>query len=234
MASPTLPVSDFQRDQILTAAIRLTGILRYGQTPSPAQISAAAMSFQLVLDELQMDNVSLVQKERTTQALTDGTASYTLAAGTLDIALSTGDLAGYITNTAGDNIGQVHSMTLDEYRALDDNTEEGIPTRVYVEKQNTTKLLFWPVPSSSTYTFNYVKIRLLNQSDSGDCTMDLRRIWAPYCVFATAVYVALDNSMPEKAAMFKRWADEKKALARVGDSEQGRVRFSVRHNGRNW
>lgn len=235
MTSPTLPVTDFQRDQILTAAIRLTGILPYGEEPLPEVIDAAAMAFQLVLDELQSDNVLLTQRERTTQALTSGTASYTLATDTLDIEVGPNGIAGSIITAAGEAETLVTAMALHEYSAIAiKDTMAARPSRVYVEKKNTTTLVFWPVPDSSTISFRYTRIRLLMQSDTGATTMDLRRTWTPYCTFATAAQIALQNSMFEKAQMLRGWAENLKTSARSGDAERGPIKLRIRHSGRNW
>lgn len=235
MTAPTVAVNDFQRDQILTAAIRLTGILPYGKEPSADMIAATSMHFEMMLDELMADNIVRKQVERTTQALTASTATYSLAADTLDVELASGDVAGTVYGTtSGDAESQVTVISLGDYMKLSSKTTSGRPSRVLIEKGTTTNLTFWPVPDSSDLTFRYARVRLLFQSGTGATTMDLRRTWTPYAVFRTAVGVCMDNSLFERAQLLDTWAKERKALAQAGDTERGNIRFRVGHSGRNW
>jgi len=234
VTAPTISVPDFQRDQILTAAIRLTGILPYGKQASADMIAATNVHFLLVLDELQSDNIVRKQLERTTLSLVSGTAAYDLPTDVMDIELGSNDTAGTIYGATGSAETQVTVISLGDYTKLTDKATSARPSRVLVERQALTKLTFWPVPDSSSLVFRYTKVRWLMQSETGAVNMDLRRNWTSYVVYAVAVGVCLDNSLFEKAQMLKQWAAEKKALAQAGDSERGNIRFRIGHRGRNW
>ena len=236
MTAPTLSIPDFTRDEIINAAFHLCGLLPYGKLPSADQIAQSVIHLNLALAELQSDNISLSQVENDTLALTSGTAvaTYALEADALAIQVSTNGLAGTISDSTDNTVTQVRAMTRDEYMVIPNKTATGRPSRVFVDKQNATSVTFWPIPSAATYTFNFSKIRLLRQSDTGAVTSDLRRVWAPFLVYSVAVGVALDNSKVEMASVFKSWAGEKKELARAGDTEFGTIRFRIGHRGKNW
>jgi len=233
MTAPTIAVPDFQRDQILTAAIRLTGILPYEEDPSAKMLQASAMALDVVLDELMSDNIVRKQVERTTLALTSSTAAYNLAADTLDIEHGSGDTAGTVYDATNTAESIVTLISVGDYGKLSSKTTTGRPSRVLVERGALTTLTFWPVPSADM-TFRYARVRMLFTSSTGAMTLDLRRTWTAYIVFAVAVHVCLHNSMFEKAQVLDKWAKEKKQLAQAGDVERGNIRFRVGHDARNW
>jgi len=228
-------VPDFQRDQILTAAIGICGLLTDGQAPTADQIARAAMHFNVALEDLQSEGLILTTAERTTLALVSGTAEYDLPADVIDVELGQNDSAGTIFSAAGTAETIVKSMGRGEWMDIATKTSiSGNPSRVYVEKQALTKLVFWPTPNSSTISFRYTKVRLLKAGDTGAVTMDLRRSWTQYMMYATAIGVCLDNSKVEQAGMFKGWAAERLARCKAGDTQHGTIRFRVGHSGRNW
>jgi len=227
------PLPDFQRDQMLVGAIRLCGVLTAGEYPTPDQIDGALFHFRLALDELQSEGVVLTTVERTTLALVAGTAEYTLPSDVLDVAMGQDDAIGdIIGTTTGETI--VKTMGRGEWMNLAVKDVQGRPSRCYIEKQNGTKAVFWPVPDASSITFRYAKVRLLRDNDTGASTMDLRRTWAPYMTYATASGVAFDNSMTDKGNNFKALADAKLTKYKAGDQQQGSLRFQIRHNARNF
>lgn len=233
MTAPTTSVPDFQRDQILTAAIRLTGILPYGKNPSADMLAAATMHFNLVLDELQSDNIVRKQVERTTLALVASTAYYDLPTDVMDVEMGSGDVVGTVYSATNDAESQVTAISLGDFMKLTSKASAGRPSRVLVEKAALVRLTFWPVPDAAL-TFRYAKVRWLMQSGTGATTMDLRRNWTSYITYAVAVGVCLDNSLFEKAQFIRNLAAEKKALAQAGDVERGNIRFRVGHSGVNW
>lgn len=225
---------DFQRDQILTGAIRLCGLLTAGEEPSPEQIEGALFHFRLALQELQSEGTILTTTERASLILVAGTSEYALPSDVYDVALGVDDAIGAIVSAGGQGETIVKTMSRGEWMNISMKVVSGRPSRCYIEKKLTTSAVFWPTPDDSTVTFRYSKVRLLKDSDTGANTTDLRRTWAPYMTYATAVGVALDNSKTEQASLFKNWADAKLAKCKAGDVQRGNIRFQLRHNARNW
>jgi hypothetical protein len=224
---------DYQRDQLLTMSLQLSGQLNAGRQAKQADLEMAATYMNLELMTLQAEGVILRTVERTTKALTDGTASYTLATDTIDLEPGTNGQAGVVA-ASGESDTVVRLISRSEYQDISDKTVEGRPTVCYVEKQATTKLLFWPVPDDD-YTFSYSRVRLINDMDSGAVTMDLARRWLQAITFAVASQIALAKSMPiDLAGYLRSEAERMKAICRADDTQRGSMRFRLVHRGRYW
>lgn len=228
------PTPDFQRDQILTAAIRLCGLLTDGEEPSADQISQATFHLNLALQELQACDLVLTTVSRATLALVAGTAEYDLPSDVIDVELGQDDALGTIVNASGVTETIVKTMSRAEWMNIAVKTVAGRPSRAYIEKRALTRVVFWPVPDSSVSTFRYSSVTFLRGADTGATTMQTRRTWSSYLTYATASGVAFDNSMPEKAQTFLGIADKKLAACKAGDTQHGAIRMAVGRSGRNW
>jgi len=224
---------DYQRDQLLTMALQFAGQLDSGRQAKQADLEMAAGYMNLELMTLQAEGVVLRTIERTTQTLSDGTASYSLSSSTIDVEPGPNGQAGVVASSGG-NDTIVRLISRSEYLDISSKTSEGRPTMCYVEKGSTVSLLFWPTPDA-TYTFTYSRVRLLNDMDSGSVTMDLARRWLQAITYAVASQVALAKSMPLDLVSFLRSEAERlKAICRADDSQRGKVRFRLAHSGRRW
>jgi|WetSurMetagenome_2_1015567.scaffolds.fasta_scaffold147413_3 hypothetical protein len=229
------PTPDFSRDQILEQAIRMTGILNTGKAPKQAEINLAAIDFNLELQTLQAEGVILRTIERADLALVAGTAEYTLSSNIIDLELGQDDTIGTIRGSTGAAETQVKTMSRGEYLQLAvKDTVTGLPARCYVEKQAQVKLIFWPIPDSSTATFRYTGVRLLRGGDTGLVTMDLLRTWTQYLVFAVASCVAFRNSLFDRGNYLRTRADKLLEKCKAGDVQHGNITLRVGHNGVNW
>ena len=203
--------------QIIRRAFQVAGVLYSGHDTDADDEGMARDFLGLEMDALQADGVVLRFSERTTQALTASTASYTLGTDVLDVALDANSNAG-VVYTATSAEMSVLAIPRQHYLSITDKTTEGTPTMVYVEKQATTKLLFWPVPAE-TMTFRYTKVRLPFDSDAS-ATLDLARRWHKSILYAVAWQVAGAKSRPlEVVRDLRSVAGALKKEARSGDSE---------------
>jgi hypothetical protein len=235
MSTSANPTPDFQRDQILTAAIRMCGLLEGSQEPSPDQLANASFHFNLALQNLQSVGLILTTAERVSLPLISGQVSYQLASDTIDVELGQDDTIGTVL-TAGSSVEtQVKTMSRGEYMNIaSKSTLTGNPSRAYVEKQGTVSIIFWPVPNSSTITFNYTRVRLLRGGDTGAVTLDIRRTWTLYMTYFVAMGVAFESSKSDLASVFKGLADEQRKRCEAGDTQKGNIRLRVGHRARNW
>jgi hypothetical protein len=228
------PTPDFQRDQILTAAIRLCGILTDGEAASADQISQATFHLNLAIQELQACDLVLTTVSRATLALVAGTAEYDLPSDVIDVELGQDDAIGSIVSSAGATETIVKTMSRAEWMNIAVKDVAGRPSRAYVEKKALTRIVFWPVPDSSVSTFRYSSVSFLRGADTGITTMQTRRTWTSYLTYATASGVAFDNSMAEKGQAFMGIANRKLEACKAGDAQHGAIRMSVGHRARNW
>jgi hypothetical protein len=228
------PVPDLQRDQLITAAHRISGIIGPGQEPDADQIAAASIHFNLALLELQMRGIVLTSRVRTTLALLDSTASYTLDTDTIDVFKSGDNIIGTIVDSDSQET-PVYAVSATDYQRIMDKTQEAErPTKCFIDKGgNTLTAYFWPVPSDDI-TFSYTKVRLLRANDTGATTMELRRTWAPWMLYRLASGVAMDNSKPELGLNFLRVAEGLLTHAQATDVEHVTVSIRPGHSGKNW
>lgn len=229
------PTPDFQRDQILTAAIRLCGLITNGEAPDADQLAGATFHLNLALQALQTSDLVLTTVTRTTLALVSGQAEYQLPSDVIDVELGQDDSLGSIISSSGTAETIVKTMSRGEWMNLAVKSVAGRPSRAYVEKGALTTVVFWPVPDTSVSTFRYSSVTLLRGADTGATTMQTRRTWTSYLMYATASGVAFDNSMEDKASTFLGIADDKLKKCKAGDAQHGAIRMSVgRGSGRNW
>jgi hypothetical protein len=227
-------VLNFTRDQLLTAAIRKTGILEASQIPDSAMLANAAVNLELVIKSLQAEDVNLGTIERATpMALTAATASYSLPSDTIDITIGQSDNLGTLVRADGSE-SIIKTMSRDEWLQLAVKTQSGPPTRGYLEKGPTCTITFWPVPDVSTYTFRYTKVRLFKSGGTGANTMDSRGFWAEYFVYAVAEGVAYDNSLFGRAKELGAKGEKLRARCLTGEAQHGKIRWRVAQRGRNW
>lgn len=227
---------DFQRDQIISAAYGICGLIPSGSYPKPDQMARGAVHFALALQEIQLD-ATLTTQVRTTLPLLTSQAEYTLDSDTLDVIVdSDGNIGSIISPVTGDPETIVKSMPAAEYQKVATKlTTSSRPSRCFIDKSGTAlKAVFWPVPDSSNITFRYTKERLLRDCDTGASTLELKRVWAPVLLHLVAIGVARDNSKFELARDFRTDANALLAKAQKKDVEHGTIQMRVGHSGRNW
>jgi hypothetical protein len=229
------PTPDLKRDQLLDAAIRVTGILTDDEEPSQRQIRIAATYFDFELGTLQSEGVIVTTVERATLPFVAGTCEYTLPSDTIDTELGQNDVIGTVKDTNGTTETMVTTMSAGEHLQLAVKTTTGRPSRCFSERSTSAvKLLFWPIPDSTMATFQYRRVRFLRAMDSGDVTTDLVRTWSQYLMCAVGKWVARSNSLYDRA---RDLAAEQSALfarCKAGDAQHGQIRLTVGHSGRNW
>lgn len=236
MTVSTNPVPELLRDELIDAAIRLTGIVPEDEEPSQKAIRLAATHLNLELASLQAEGAITTTVQRSTLSFVAGTYEYTLASDTVDIELGHGAVIGTVRDTSGTTETQVTVMSREDYLQLAVKTSvTGRPSRCYVEREsNLVKLVFWPVPDATMSTFQYTRVRFLKAGDNGTVTMDLIRTWAKFLTYAVAVPVAMNSSLFERAGFIGGIAEKERARCLAGDAQHGPIQLRVGHNARNW
>jgi hypothetical protein len=116
------------------------------QTRTGHHARAARRSLNLLFSEFANRGINYWTVTQNTLTLSDGTANYTLPAGTIDI------LDAVIREDSTDQI--VNRITLQEYNQIPNKTNEGKPSQYMIDRQYTPIIYFWLVPDK-TYTLNY-------------------------------------------------------------------------------
>jgi hypothetical protein len=227
---------NYQRDQLLTTAFRLAGVLDADGTLNQADARMGADFMNLELQYLQADGVVLRTIERTTLTLVAGTTAYVLPADTIDVDTGPNGIAGTIVPALGSESAVV-AMTRAEYMQQTDkgSVPTGRPLRVYIERgAAAVTLIFWPPPDTSAATFRYGRVRLLRDMDTGAVTVDLARRWLQFVTYAVATQVAMSKSIPlDRVSWLRKRAEEMKERLMADDTERGTIRISISHN-RRW
>jgi hypothetical protein len=155
--------------------------------------------------------------------LASGMASYLLPADTIDIVemvLRT-TISGTSTDIAITRVG------MSVYATIPVKTTMGRPVQVWVDRQTTPRVVFWPVPSGATYTFVYWRLRRIQDvGATGELTMDIPQRFIPCFVAGLALKIA--GKRPEAEARIERLKtdyEEQWNLASTEDREKVSTRL---------
>lgn len=153
-----------------------------------------------------------------TQALTEGTATYTLPARMIAI------MSCYLTTSTGgvstDRIMWPYSTF--EYSAVPDKTQAGPPTAYFYNRLATPQISLWPVPDgNATYTLNLRMCRQIQDvSLKSGATLELPYRWLDVFVADLAHRLSRIYA-PDKEAMRK--VDAQDAWNNAAFEDQERV-----------
>lgn len=176
--------------------------------------------------EWQNRGLNLFTIESGTQALSAGTATYTLPTDTIDIIehqLRTGSGSSQI-DTA------LERISVSTYAQQTNKNTQGRPTQIYVQRLATeTKVTVWPVPDSTQpYTLLYYRLKGIDglaSGISGSAAIPPR--FVPALVAGLAYQIAMKR--PEAAARaepLRAIYEEQFALAAGEDQERASIQFS--------
>jgi hypothetical protein len=121
-------------------------------------------SLNLLTLEWQNRGLNLFTIEAGTQALTQGTATYTMPSDTIDLIehqLRTGTGTNQI-DTA------LQRISVSTYAQQTNKNTRGRPTQIYVDRGvSNVNVTIWPVPEDNTYTLAYYRLKGISGLSSG-------------------------------------------------------------------
>jgi hypothetical protein len=189
----------------------------------PTQLTAqhianAAFEANLLNVDMSNRNPNGFAVETITQVLSGATASYSLAARIVSVAMA------YLTSDSDDNCRVLGAISASQYASITDKTSttSGGPTSYWFSNTKTPSITVWPLVSSDdtvTYTLNILAFRQ-NQDFNADSqyTTDL-----PYRfldAFSTGLTARLaDIYAPDRADRFHASYERKFALLASQDQE---------------
>jgi len=188
-------------------------------------LKTARRSLNILTLEWQNRGLNLFTIESGTQALTAGTATYTLPTDTIDIIehqLRTGTGTNQI-DTA------LERISVSTYAQQTNKNITGRPTQIFVQRKATeTTVTVWPVPDSTTsYTLFYYRLKGIDglaAGISGSAAIPPR--FVPALVSGLAYYIAMKKpESAERVPTLKAIYDEQFALAAGEDQEKASARF---------
>jgi hypothetical protein len=182
-------------------------------------LKTARRSLNLLFSDWGNRGIHLWKVELNEQALTAGTATYSVAANVSDV------LEAYISTTAAAsdnaNTQDVALTKIDRsaYSALPNKLARGQPSQYYVDRQVTPKISLYVAPDASTYTtLKFYSINRIEDATAyNDQQADVVYRFLPCMCAGLAYYLAMKKAPERLEAMKLIYEDEmKRALEEDG------------------
>jgi len=182
-------------------------------------IRTARRSFNLLMLEWQNRGLNLFTIEEGTQALTAGTASYTLPTDTIDL-IEYNIRTGSGTNQIDQNLERISVSTYADQSA---KNIQGRPSQIYIQRKATSvTATLWPVPDSvASYTLVYYRLAGIDGISNGiSGSADIPPRFVPALIAGMAFNLAM--KFPDTQAIapaLKQEYESQYALAAEEDQE---------------
>lgn len=214
----------YNRDQIITAALRKLGVVAQGESPSATQISEAAEALNLMVKAFVTDGMPLWKISEHNLTLVASTASYTIGSRLLKVVQS------YRTTDSVDT--PLRIITRDEYNRLGNKISTGYPVSIYHDPRRTDSIVtVWPVPDSTVASNTTVKLTYAAPYEDFDASTDdpdFPQEWFEALVYGLADRLAPEYSIPlADRKMIKDEAKMCKAVAESFGTEEGSMFFQA-------
>ena len=190
-------------------------------------LRSARRSLNTMFLEWANRGINLWTVESGTQALTAGTASYTLPSDTIDlIEHSIRTNSGNVSTQSDTRLNRISVST---YSAIPNKLSKGLPVQIYIDRQQAAPVInLYPVPDDvETYTLFYYRIaRIEDVGSPGSNTLDLPARFIPCATAGLAYYLSVKHSdQAERVLALKAMYDEQWQLASAEDREKASVKF---------
>lgn len=200
-------------------------------------LKTARRSLNIMLIAWQNRGINLWTVDQGSIPLVSGTETY-------DLPLDTVDLLDHVVRT-GSSTTQVDinisRISVSTYATIPNKNATGRPLQVYIDRQSgatgpspTSTVAYptitvWPVPDNDTYTFQYWRLRRIQDAGTGVNTQDVPYRFLPALVAGLAYYLSmkLPEAMP-RIPMLKADYEEEFALAAEEDREKAPIRMVPR------
>ena len=190
-------------------------------------LRSARRSLNTMFLEWANRGINLWTVESGTQALTAGTATYTLPSDTIDlIEHSIRTNSGNVSTQSDTRLSRISVST---YSAIPNKLSKGLPVQIYIDRQQAAPVInLYPVPDDvETYTLFYYRIaRIEDVGSPGSNTLDLPARFIPCATAGLAYYLSVKHSdQAERVLALKAMYDEQWQLASAEDREKASVKF---------
>ncbi len=221
------------RDEIISEALQLIGVLESGGTADSNDVTSAARSLNLMVKSWVADGAKIWKVSEGELTLVDGQATYTLGTGgdlVIDKPIS---IIEARRNETSSNIDTpIFSMSRTDYMMLSSKALESIPTQYYFQPGLTTSsFTVWPVPGATeaaNYTIKLSYYSLLEDFDASSDNPDFPIEWGETLAYNLAIRLAPKfgvniATIPSVVGL----AEELKAKLLSWDQENESVYFGV-------
>ena len=189
----------------------------------------ARRSLNLLFTDWANRGINLWTIEQGTQTLTQGTATYTLPADTVD-------LVEHVIRTGAGNAStqadlQITRISVSTYSSIPNKLQQARPIQVWINRQQAApQFTVWPVPDGSqTYQFVYWRLRRIDDAGNGVTNQDVPFRFINALVAGLAYYLSMKiPGAMERMQVLKAQYDEAWDMASTEDREKAAVRFVPR------
>ncbi len=205
-------------EEIITEAFERCGLDPQIQTGDRAV--SARRSLNLLFSEWANRGINYWAVEQQTLTLVNGTASYTLPVGTIDI------IDAVVRDSAGTDTSDqiINRVSIADYNQLPNKSSPGKPSQYMLDKQYTPVAYFWQVPDRDTYSMVYWAIRQLEDVTASNQDADIPYRWNECICAGLASKISLKyanekfqilNEMYERAFAFAAASDNDGVSLRI-------------------
>ena len=154
-------------EEIISEAFERCGLDPQIQTGDRAV--SARRSLNLLFSEWANRGINYWAVEQQTLTLVNGTTSYALPVGTIDI------IDAVVRDSAGTDTSDqiINRVSIADYNQLPNKSSPGKPSQYMLDKQYTPVAYFWQVPNRSTYSIVYWAIRQLEDITASNQDADI-------------------------------------------------------------
>ena len=205
-------------EEIITEAFERCGLDPQVQTGDRAV--SARRSLNLLFSEWANRGINYWAVEQQTLTLVNGTKSYALPVGTIDI------IDAVVRDSAGTDTSDqiINRVSIADYNQLPNKSSSGKPSQYMLDKQYTPVAYFWQVPDRDTYSMVYWAIRQLEDVTASNQDADIPYRWNECICAGLASKLSLKyanekfqilNEMYERAFAFAAASDNDGVSLRI-------------------
>ncbi len=172
---------------------------------------SARRSMNLMFADWANRGLNLWTVKQSTQALTQGTATYTLNSNftdLLEVVLRRSDVDTELTR-----------MSRSEYLSLPNKTTQGRPSQYYYDRQIAPQITLWATPENSTDTLVYYYVKRIEDVDTLVNTGDAPFRFLPCMVAGLAYYLSVKKA-PDRVQLLKSIYEEEFQRAAAEDEDR--------------
>jgi len=199
-------------EEIITEAFERCGLDPQIQTGDRAV--SARRSLNLLFSEWANRGINYWAVEQQTLTLVNGTASYALPVGTIDL------IDAVVRDSSGTDTSDqiINRVSIADYNQLPNKSSPGKPSQYMLDKQYTPVAYFWQVPDRDTYSMVYWAIRQLEDVTASNQDADIPYRWNECICAGLASKISLKYAN-EKFSILNEMYERAFAFAAASDND---------------
>lgn len=171
------------------------------ETLAAKHLRAARRSMEFMLSELANGGVHLWAVDQQTVNLTQGVPTFNCPEGTIAV-------LDMILRRDGVDVN-VFPMQRDEYLAIPSKTQQGLPSRYYFNREETTPTItLWSDPILSTDQIIYYRMRRLQDAGDATNTLDVPYRWYEAMTAGLAARLALKFAIEREPVLTAKYKEQ--------------------------